>query len=1510
MKTSLRVEELEDRLVPSASATPDYVLARTSIGIDSGSTPQQSGGFTPQQLRQAYGFDQIWFNNGTIRGDGSGQTIAIVDAYDNPNIASDLHVFDQTFGIPDPPSFLKVNQTGGVAYPSADPGWGLEEALDVEWAHAIAPGATIMLVEANSASDTDLLAAVDYARNAPGVVAVSMSWGGSEFSGQVADDAHFQTPAGHGGVTFVASSGDSGAYYGVIWPSSSANVLSVGGTSLLLDSSGNWSNEIGWSGSGGGISTQVSQPGYQRGYVSQSTTFRTNPDVAYDATPGTGVAVYDTQYFSYYGEGPWIEVGGTSAGAPQWTALIAIADQGRALQGLGSLDGPSQLLPRLYHLPGDFHDITTGDNGDSSYAGSRFYPAGPGYDLVTGLGSPKANLLIPDLVSNAPIPTNLNIAALNLTDASSGRAITYGSPGETINFSPSILDWGQLAATNATIQVVSATPGVTVVGTSTLSLGTVNPNQRVQPAGSFHLQLSSGLTDLQQVQLNFIFTYGAGQQTVSQTFDVVKLQAQTEVQVSFTPGSLLADPHRDVVYLIDKGNLKVLAINTDTGQTVAQANLAGSPNNSDPGESAQLASGEMAVSLDGTRLYVALSDAQEIQVFSLPDLAPLATYSYSFHPVSLAYGANDRLYATSTDYWGPIRQIDALTGVVLGQFQQGANYSPYYKDSLLRASPDGNTLYATERYLQTYGGPNYVFQYDISGTGLPAPATRIPYEQLNSLDFAVDQQHQQVYTMNGGDYAVQVTSTVTDDNYSWSFPSSPLSGGPVPYGTSVAYLPGSPAVYAGSGGPYDATISRYLVDGTFVGSYALQPNTGWTLPGGSLKITPNGSLMYILTQFTGNATTPYLYRIGIIGSSTLNISENLPSVASAASATPNPVTGTTSTLSVLGADAGGEASLRYTWSVNGPGGVTFSANGSNAAKNTVATFSQAGTYTFKVTITNASGLTATSSTTVTVNQTLTSIAVSPASATVNDGATQQFTATAFDQFGNALISAPSFAWSVGGAGAINNTGLYTAPATGSGTDTVQASSGGVNGYASVTFNSAVSSSASFVTNDGTTQGSWGSAYGADGFAISQGTASLPSYATVNVIGNYNYVWNGSTSDPRALVNPGASGRLAACWYTPSGSAGSSFTIDVNLTDGQAHQVALYALDWDSYGPRQERIDVLDAATGTVLDSRTVTGFSGGQYLVWNVAGHVQFQVTNLVNGSNAVISGLFFGGAPAVGSTAAFVGNDANTQGTWQSTYGADGYDISQGNVTLPSYASVNVTGNYNYVWNGSTSDPRALVNPGASGRLAACWYTPSGSAGSSFTIDVNLTDGQAHPVALYALDWDNYGPRQERIDVLDAATGTVLDSRTLTNFSGGQYEVWNVSGHVQFRVTNLVNGSNAVISGLFFGPGAAAGPIVVHLSEDAWQGDAQYIISVDGQQVGGIRTETASHAQGQSEAVTLPGLYAAGSHTVTITFINDAYGGTPSTDRNLYVDGIDFMGVSYFGAALYSNGSWTVQIG
>src|SRR5262249_6416125 len=155
-------------------------------------------------------------------------------AYDDPNIASDLQKFDAAFGLPNP-TFTKVNQSGGTTPPAADPGWAQEISLDVEWAHAIAPKANILLVEASSASYGNLFAAVDYAARQPGVVAVSMSWGGSEFSGETSFDSHFATPSGHPGVVFIASSGDDGAP--VSYPAASPRVLAVGGTTLSLSGS-------------------------------------------------------------------------------------------------------------------------------------------------------------------------------------------------------------------------------------------------------------------------------------------------------------------------------------------------------------------------------------------------------------------------------------------------------------------------------------------------------------------------------------------------------------------------------------------------------------------------------------------------------------------------------------------------------------------------------------------------------------------------------------------------------------------------------------------------------------------------------------------------------------------------------------------------------------------------------------------------------------------------------------------------------------------------------------------------------------------------------------------------------------------------------------------------------------------------------------------------------------------------------------------------------------------------
>ncbi len=354
-------------------------------------------GYTPAQIRQAYGINNILF--GSIVGDGTGQTIAIVDAYDNPDFVnsssvtfsnSDLANFDKAFGIPDPPSFMKLNESGKTTgLPGTDPtgGWEAEEALDVEWAHALAPAASIVLVEAASSGGNDLLKAVTTAANLPNVSVISMSWGGGEASNETSQDSTFVTPSGHVNITFLASTGDSGSPGG--YPAYSPNVVAVGGTALTLTGSNNYSSESGWSGSGGGTSQYETEPTYQKSV--QSTGKRTIPDVSFDASPATGVALYDS--YNNGSSTPWEVIGGTSLASPSWAALIAVADQGRLALGGTDLNGATQTLPDLYSLPAtDFHDVTSGSNGGFS--------AGPGYDEVTGIGTPIANLLIPDLAAD------------------------------------------------------------------------------------------------------------------------------------------------------------------------------------------------------------------------------------------------------------------------------------------------------------------------------------------------------------------------------------------------------------------------------------------------------------------------------------------------------------------------------------------------------------------------------------------------------------------------------------------------------------------------------------------------------------------------------------------------------------------------------------------------------------------------------------------------------------------------------------------------------------------------------------------------------------------------------------------------------------------------------------------------------------------------------------------------------------------------------------------------------
>jgi len=382
-------------------------------------SPAAIAGYSPSFIIGAYNLQS---SNG-----GSGTTIAIVDAYNDPNVASNLATFSTQFGLPT--ANLQIHKMSSSIQSSTS--WAVEISLDVEWAHAIAPQATILLVEATTNSMVNLMSAVSYATSSstpttlgiPKVVAVSMSWGGSESSTETAYDSYFASPS----ITFFASSGDTGG--AVLWPSSSVNVVSVGGTTLTQGTIGY--TETAWSGSGGGVSAYESAPSDQSGLGYSK---RATPDVSYNADPNTGFSVYDN-----YGYSGWFVVGGTSAGAPQWAAIQALENTVTSSNLYAAYNSPS-----VYSA--DFRDITTGTAGSNK--------AGAGYDLVTGIGSPLTT----------------NFAAPATPDFS------LSAPSVTIPASQTMPATGQAQVTVSSIDGYSGSVALTVSDTQNWASATTSPN--------------------------------------------------------------------------------------------------------------------------------------------------------------------------------------------------------------------------------------------------------------------------------------------------------------------------------------------------------------------------------------------------------------------------------------------------------------------------------------------------------------------------------------------------------------------------------------------------------------------------------------------------------------------------------------------------------------------------------------------------------------------------------------------------------------------------------------------------------------------------------------------------------------------------------------------------------------------------------------------------------------------------------------------------------------------------
>jgi hypothetical protein len=1736
------LELLECRLVlsnaPQLNLTivhhPDHPVWGTTGG-SGGILPLSGGlpfpiGYGPADLAAAYGISNIKF--GSVVGDGTGQTIAIVDAYDDPSFVneylppsapggaptlnpafanSDLAQFDTQLGIADPPNFTKVNQAGQTSpLPGTDPAgagsvngnWEIEEALDIEWAHGIAPGANIVLVEATDDSNANLFAAVRTAASLPGVSAVSLSWGLNEFNGEQSLDSNFVTPTGHQGVTFVAASGDSGGFApdalgdptttpGVLYPAASPRVLGVGGTTLNLTADDSYISETAWSLSGGGTSLFEVVPNFQKGV--QTTGFRTVPDVAFDADPNTGVAVYD-QYNNTDNSGPWVEVGGTSLGAPAWAALIAIANQGRVLAGGTTLNGPTQTLPAIYAIsPTDFNDVTSGSNG--------VFSAGSGYDEVTGMGSSKADLVITDLAAYGTAnrlgiiaqPPGAVIAgdsfgvvvaaenpaggvdpAFNGTvkialGANPGQSTLGGTLTATAYHGIAVFDGLTLSnpGTGYTFQITSTFPTIStnafnVTTNSTPWQGTFYPvptdaslraaiskadsnsfayNTILLAASSYLLSNAAAgeilITNSSSLAGKTLTIAGQGPASsiIGSSFDwtnrIFEITGSSGKAVNVIlrdlavegghaenagavggnvalGGGLLIEgaavtlsdvlvennsaqranggsgaaghtgagagglggggrgANGGAIYLAS-GSLVLLgdtishnnAVGGQGGEggkgggqgpkgaaavtggpggsggdgglaagggvyvangTVVIANVTFSSNQAVGGPGGQGGSGgsggrgEPSLlppiagkpgglggpggaggSADGGAIYLAAGSLSvKLSTFQMneavggaggqggsggpgtaevvgstaiiggggtfPGLTGLAGVLGQGGPGGSggpggvggaasgggAYVASGALTVQSstlaqnqaigghggvggrggTAGFGGVTPLGLPIGDVAGRGATGGNGGSAYGGGinvlqgtvvLLANTLNGNVGLGGQGGTGGHGGSGpiaVVFGGTgiITGTGITGlPGTGVG-TAVNSAGPGGDGgdgaggKGGGLY-MSGGTLTL-INDTVGADSAEAGSSGSGGVGGHAGTGKVTGGLgaPGAPGTSFGGG---------LYVDGgavnLFNSTVALNTQTGNGSGGGVVQGA--GTVTLVSTLVGGNGTVDFSGNVN----ATDSLFETAPTGTLSGSGNKvgvNPMLvtnglgkngGPTQTIALqssspaIGAGANPDklfADQRGFTPRTGTNGTDIGAyqyagqadtQAPTATLQAVAVSSgnasSLNPYTFTITLSDNVAIAAASLSGAAVQvippSQLAPIAASfvsatPVGQTDTPGDAQSFVV-------KYQITPPGGSWTAPDNGTYTVT-LGGAPLTDLAGNPVPL---GAVGTFTVSL-STTSATASLLKRDATTQGNWMRNYGSNGYNVIGNAVSYPSYANLSVSGQSNFTWAATTTDARALQDAVGSSRIAACWFS-----GTSFSVNVNLTDGQTHNLALYFLDWDG-GGRSEQIQITSAATGAMLDTETVSSFSGGVYLQWAISGNVVFKVTRTA-GANAVISGLFFDPpSTSAGTSAVLVKRDTTTEGNWIGVYGTKGYNVIANAVNYPSYATVSVSGQSNFTWAATTTDPRALRDAVGSSRIAACWFS-----GASFSINVDFTDGQTHDLALYFLDWDG-GGRNEQIQITNAATGAMLDTETISSFTSGAYLQWAISGDVVIKVTKTA-GSNAVISGLFF---------------------------------------------------------------------------------------------------------------
>ena len=577
----------------------------------------------------------------------------------------------------------------------------------------------------------------------------------------------------------------------------------------------------------------------------------------------------------------------------------------------------------------------------------------------------------------------------------------------------------------------------------------------------------------------------------------------------------------------------------------------------------------------------------------------------------------------------------------------------------------------------------------------------------------------------------------------------------------------------------------------FAAALATQPAFAWSVTGGG-TIDANG--LFTAETSLGGPYTVAAQNGVVSGTATVSVAvPNIgPTLSSPAAANPNPVTANTASLSVLGDDDAGEASLIYTWATTGtpPAPVSFSANGSNAAKNTTATFTKAGSYTFQVTVADQPGLMVTSSVTVTVDQTLTSIVLSPTSATVKTSASQQFTATARDQFGTNLATPPTFAWTVSGGGSIGSSGLFTAGSAAGGPFTVTASSAGIQGTASVT----VSSTPTTVYQINTGSSSAASPYTADQYGTGGTMRKVTNTITISGITN---------PAPMAVYQ---AERYGNSTYTlPNLTAGSQYTV-------RLHFAELY---WTATGKRKFNVVIngttalssfdIYAAAGArykaVVRELTATASSSGQIVI-------NFQTVT----DNATIEGIEIitltpNNPPSIATAASASPNPVLGTTASLSVLGAD--DGGEASLTY-TWATIGTPpAAVTFSTNGSNAAKNATVTFTKAGTYTL-QATVRDQPGLTTTSTVAVTVAQTLTSIAVAPSSANLEPLATQQFVATARDQFATDLAAQPTFT------WSVSG-----------GGSIDGNGLFAATTSAGGPYTVTAQSDGVSGTATVSIAV-----------------------------------------------------------------------------------